>query len=609
MIKKTSLAVLLLAVCFFTNAQKKTKSPNEADRFAGLDTTFERILKDWHAAGFAVAVVEKDKLIYAKGFGYRDIENKIPVTPNTLFAIGSCTKAFTASVLGILQKDGKLELNKPVRNYLPELKFFNDNMNNQILLSDLMSHRTGLPRHDYSWYAFPSTSRDSLMKRIQFMEPSFGVRERWQYNNFMFLLQGLVAEKITGTSWENNVREKIFKPLGMNSSNFSVLDLQKNKDAAIGYGLKKDSIIKKLDYYNINAMGPAGSINSNVLEMANWVNTWINGGKFNGKEIIPASYLNEAMGSQMVIGNGAPTKERTDVFFSNYGFGWMLASYKGHYRVEHGGNIDGFSASTCFFPTDSIGIVVLSNQNGSALPSIIRNTIADRLLKLPYFDWSADQKKAIAKAKAIEKEAEKNKSTNQKQNTHTSHPLKDYEGLYNHPGYGTFEVSLINDSLFCKLGKDVLWLRNYHYDIFEPFGKDPVDGIDTTDKSPLRVQFQMNEAGDISHIQMAIEPTLPPLKFTKTPKPKEITADELKKYVGDYDIAGAAIAKVYIKDNKTLYVLVPGQPDYELIPVDKDKFSIKVASGYFVQFDINDKGESSGLTFIQPNGNFKAKKK
>jgi hypothetical protein len=108
---------------------------------------------------------------------------------------------------------------------------------------------------------------------------------------------------------------------------------------------------------------------------------------------------------------------------------------------------------------------------------------------------------------------------------------------------------------------------------------------------------------------MAIEPTLPPLLFNKTPKPKEITVEELKKYEGDYDLAGAATVKVYIKDNKTLFVLVPGQPDYELVPVEKDKFSLKILNGYFVQFEINDKAVSTGLTFIQPNGNFKATKK
>ena len=602
------IAAILLAIPFISISQKKTKQTIPEDRFAGLDTAFERVLKDWHAAGFAVAVVEKDKVVYAKGFGYRDIEKKIPVTTSTLFAIGSCTKAFTSSTIGLLQKDGKLDLDKPVRNYLPDLKFYNDAMNNSIILRDLMCHRTGLPRHDYSWYGFSTSSRDSLLKRIQYMEPSYGIREKWQYNNFMFLLQGMVTEKLTGKSWEENVQERIFNPLGMTHSNFSIKDMEKSSDAALGYGLKKDSIIKKSDYYNIGAMGPAGSINSNVMEMANWVSTWINGGKFNGKEILPATYVTEAMSSQMVAGAGTPSKEKPDVQFSNYGFGWILASYKSHYRVEHGGNIDGFSASACFFPSDSVGIVVLSNQNGSSVPSIVRNLLADRMLKLPYFDWNSDVKKTSDKAKATAKEAEKTKTSSRKPNTTPTHPLKEYEGLYNHPGYGTFEVSVINDSLFARLGKDQLWLRHYHYDIFEPFGKDPADGIDTTNKNQLRFQFQMNEAGDINTVNLALEPTLSPLKFNKTPKAKEVTKEELQKYVGEYELGGVT-AKVYIKGEKTLYVLVPGQPDYELVPIDKNKFSLKILSGYFVQFELNDKEESTGLTFMQPNGNFKAKKK
>jgi CubicO group peptidase (beta-lactamase class C family) len=604
--RKFLFAIVLMAAGLSSIAQRKAKQA--PDRFAGLDTAFERVLKDWHAAGFAVAVVEKDKIVYAKGFGYRDVENKAPVTPNTLFAIGSCTKAFTASMIGLLQKDGKLSIDKPVRNYLPELKFYNNEMNNSITLRDMMCHRTGLPRHDYSWYGFPSSSRDSLMKRIQYMEPSAGIRERWQYNNFMFLLQGMIAEKMTGKSWEENIRENIFKPLGMTASNFSIEDLKKDTNIAVGYGLKKDSIIKKLDYYHIDAMGPAGSINSNVLEMANWVNTWIHNGKFEGKEIIPASYASEAISSQMVIGPGLPSKEKPDIQFSSYGFGWMLASYKGHYRVEHGGNIDGFSASTCFFPTDSLGIVVLSNQNGSSVPSIVRNLIADRLLDLPYFDWNTDLKNAADKAKAAEKEAAKTKTDNRKENTIPTHPLEDYAGLYYHPAYGTFEISDNNDSLFAQLGKDQLWLQQYHYDIFAPYDKDPDDGIDTSQKSGLRFQFEMNQAGDISEVEVALEPTLAPLKFTRRPKPKETSREELQKYTGDYQISTATV-KVYIKDNKTLFVMIPGQPEYELVPVEKDKFALKILSGYFVQFDVSAEGETNALIFVQPNGNFKAVRK
>ena len=155
----------------FLFAQKEHRR-SSSDPFSGLDTAFARVLQDWHAAGFAVAVVEKDKIIYARGFGYRDWAGKIPVTPHTLFAIGSCTKAFTASLIGSLEDQGRLSIDKPVRNYLPELRFYNADMDNSITLRDMMCHRTGLPRYDLAWYLFGSSTRDSLVRRIQYMEPT-----------------------------------------------------------------------------------------------------------------------------------------------------------------------------------------------------------------------------------------------------------------------------------------------------------------------------------------------------------------------------------------------------------------------------------------------------
>src|SRR5438477_6781993 len=328
----------------------------------------------------------------------------------------------------MLADDKMVDIDKPAHNYLSDLIFYNNGMTDNITLRDMMSHRTGLPRHDYSWYLFSTSSRDSLLKRIQYMEPTAGVRDKWQYNNFMFMLQGVVAEKLTGQKWEQDIKTKILMPLNMNRTNFSVIDMAKDNDASLGYYGKNDSIIKKIKYYSIDAMGAAGSINSNVNEMSNWVITWISGGKFHGKEIIPSSFRQEAISSQMISGAGVPEQDLPDVFFSNYGFGWSLVSYRGHYRVEHGGNIDGFSASTCFFPTDSIGIIVLINQNGSAVPSIIRNLIADKMLSLPYLDWSVNRKKAVDKAKAAAEEVKKNSSSMRKLGTNPSHPLKNYAG-------------------------------------------------------------------------------------------------------------------------------------------------------------------------------------
>jgi CubicO group peptidase (beta-lactamase class C family) len=283
------LIVLLCALSLQCFAQQPSVV-NSDPRFKGLDTAFARVLKTWHAAGFAVAVIEKNKVVYANGFGYRDLNGKLPVTPNTLFAIGSCSKAFTATLIGKLQQDGKLDIDKPASNYLPELKFYNDAMTNTITLRDMMSHRTGLPRHDLSWYFFNNPSTDSLIQRVQYMEPTFGIREKWQYNNFMFAAQGAMVQHISGKSWGDNIKEKFFVPLGMTRSDISISELEKSDDIAIGYGVKKDTIIKKLDYYHIDGMAPAGAINSSVIDMAKWVTAWINNGKYNGKEIIPEGY-------------------------------------------------------------------------------------------------------------------------------------------------------------------------------------------------------------------------------------------------------------------------------------------------------------------------------
>src|SRR5688572_13794072 len=308
---KTEFMRKIVFVLFLFLAVKSFTQPPTDPRLKGLDTFALRLLKEWNAPGVTIAVVEKNKVIYTGGFGYRDYEKKLPVTENTLFAIGSCTKAFTSSMLGMLEKEGKLTLDKPVRDYLPELVFKNDYTNKHATLRDMMSHRTGLPRHDYSWYG-STASRNELLERVRYQEPSFELREKYQYNNFMFMAQGIVIEKITGKSWEENMRERIFKPLGMNNTNVSVIDMEKAADRSLAYSSAGNKI-KAIPYRNIDAIGPAGSINSSAKDMANWLITWINDGKFNGKEIIPTGYRVQAITSQISPGGGLPGAENPDL--------------------------------------------------------------------------------------------------------------------------------------------------------------------------------------------------------------------------------------------------------------------------------------------------------
>lgn len=601
---RTFLTLCLALACTSAIAQKKTAADT---RLAGLDADLEKVLSDWKAAGFAVAVVEKDKVVYAKGFGVKDLDTKQPVTTQTLFAIGSCTKAFTSTLVGQLVADGKLSYDEPVRNYLPALHFYNDEMNNLVTMRDMMSHKTGLPRHDLSWYFNPTDNRDSLLMRIRYMAPTYRPREKYQYNNFMFLAQGVVVEKLTGQSWEKNMAEKLFKPLGMTRSNSPYGSVRNDTDIASPHVFKNDSTLQKVPHYNIASMGPAGGVYSNVLEMSNWVQAWIYGGKFKGRQVIPAAHYREAISSQTPSATGIPEAGHADISGGNYGFAWMLMNYRGHYRVEHGGAIDGFITSTAFFPTDSIGIVVLSNQSSRQIPNIVRNIVSDRMLKLEKFDWN---KENLDRRKTDNEAAAKARSSaGPRHDIRMQHAAADYEGLYNHPAYGTYEVLLRNDSLFMHTRLKVLWLQNRHYDIFKPFEVVPGKTLDTSDISPFTFRFNTGVNGEVESMNAyGFEAPAIELVFKHSPKPKAMSKAELEAYTGEYDL-GAVTAKVYVKGENTLFVEVPGQPPYELAYTGNERFTFKALSNFALQFDRKPGEPATAVTFLQPQGNMSAKKK
>lgn len=597
---KRILNVFLL--CFMAlSSLAQSKKQKTGDPLAGIDTLLNRILKDQQVAGFAVAVVKGDQVIYSKGFGYRDVENKKPVTPNTLFAIGSSTKSFTSALIGLQQKEGNLSFDGIATSYLPQLKFYNDNMNNQITVRDMMCHRTGLSRYDLSWFVFNTSNRDSIIQRVRYMEPTAAVREKWQYNNFMFLAQGMIVEKLTGKTWEQNIKEKFFDPLEMNHSNTNIFEFEKDNDASLPYTINDKGAIEKIDYFNIDGMGPAGSINSSVNDMTHWLKVWISGGSYKGKEILPTSYVREAASSQMVIGSALPEEDK-DIYLSTYGFGWMISSYRGHYMVEHGGNINGFSASVSFFPTDKIGIVVLTNQNTSNVPGIVYKSIADRVLELKNIDWNGRARKAKAEAKEKEKAAKKTAENTRVLNTKPSHPLKDYDGLFDNPAYGVINVTFKNDSLFAMMGKEKILLRHYHYDVFSISGIDKNGKIDTAE-SDLRFNFISGQDGKIEGISIPLEQGMKPAVFGYKTRAVELSAAALETYTGSYGKSG--MSKVYLK-GKVLFVSVPGQPEYETVSIGNDTFNFKNLKGFSLKFEKKEGAEkASSVSFIQPNGTFK----
>jgi hypothetical protein len=343
-------------------------------------------------------------------------------------------------------------------------------------------------------------------------------------------LLGVIAEKISGKSWEDNIRERFFAPLGMTRSNLSIVELEQASNAAYGYNTSEDNEISRTDYYRILAMAPAGSINSSVVEMANYLQMWINGGKFNGKEILPADYVKEAMSSHMVVSPGVPDPEAPDMQFQTYGYGWFLSSYKGHYRVEHGGNIDGFSANASFYPTDSIGIMVLTNQNGSPIPSIVRNIIADRLLDVKQDDWNKILKDRVDEQRAAQKETQA--VSNKVENTVPSHDLEAYAGTFESPAAGKMKIYVKDDSLMARTTGGRVWLRHFHYDTFELMMEN--DGkIDTT-ANPYRLQFDTDAMGEISQLTINLEANIERSVFKRVTEEVDMETDQLEAYLEEH---------------------------------------------------------------------------
>lgn len=589
--------LILLFICAITFSQNNINKEQ-------LDKKLEKLQKATKTVGFSVAVIKGNTVIYSKGFGYRNKKENLKVDENTLFAIGSTSKAFTVGLLGIMEDEKGLSFNDSPKKFLPELEFYNDALNNEITILDMISHRTGLPRHDFSWYLFPTEDKDSLLARVKYHKPFTKIRKQWYYNNFMYLAQGLITEKLTDKSWEDNIRELFFKPLNMTRSNLTIKEMQNSSNISKGYVLENFTTSKVIPYYNIAAISPAGSINSSAKEMSNWLKVWLNDGKFNDTQVLPKKYIERAINPLMLVGNGIADPKFPDQHLNSYGFAWFTSSYKGHYRLEHGGNIDGFTANVAFFPTDKIGIVVLANQDGSALPTLVRNVISDEILDLEKTDWATYYEERITKLKEAKKKAKESEKSNIVLNTKPSHNLIEYIGKYNHLGYGNFTIKLQNDSLFATFPIKKMFLSHKHYDVFKPY---LIEGgkIDSVSDLEFLFNFQTNNLGDIVAAKLKLEPTLDDIIFKRSPNRINASKKVLNKYVGTYLLSGTAL-KTYLKEDN-LILFVPGQPEYTLIPIKENEFVIKNLTGYKTKIEA--KNNTFNLVLIQPNGTFTAIRK
>jgi len=567
------------------------------ESLAGFDEIATGSLKSFDVPGMAIAIVRGKEVIWAKGYGYRDVEKQLPVTADTLFAIGSSTKAFTTFTLGTLVDEGKIEWDKPVRTYIPWLKLYDPMTTERLSVRDLITHRSGLPRHDLIWYNNYEASRETFVRKLAYLEPSADLRTRYQYNNLMFLTAGYLTEVITGKTWEESVRARVLEPLGMRRTNFSINDAQKDSDFAQPYDKRDDKVIK-IPFRNISNIGPAGSINSSVNEMARWVMVHLNGGKYGEKKIAEAATVNEMHLPQMAT--GAPG-ERPDISSADYAMGWMVDTYRGHQRVQHGGNIDGFSANVVLFPKDGIGIVVLTNLNGTPLRDLITRVIADQLFKLEKVEWLAAAAANRARSEAAAKEGEKKKEGARVAGTQPAHKLEDYAGEYEHPGYGSLKVTLRGGKLEATYNSIVTPLEHWHYETFNG-GK----GQELTFED-MKYNFQTDVKGFVAKVVVAFEPTVNEIVFTKKPDARLFDAAYLARFTGDYDLLGRTIT-VSLKGN-ILMAQPAGQARSELVPGVDGNFTPKLSRAVTWHFVTDESGKVTAIELRQPSTVLTAKRK
>lgn len=490
-------AGLVLACCASLLASAQTAPPPP-----DLDATVQRCLETFHVPGMAVAIVKDGKVVVAKGYGVRKLGEATPVDENTLFGIGSNTKAFTTAALAILIDEKKLAWDDPVQKHLPWFQLYEPYVTRELTVRDLLTHRSGLGLGAGDLMYFPAStfSREEILRRMRYIKPASSFRSKYAYDNALYMAAGMIIPAITGKSWDEFVRERIFRPLGMTTSNTSVRDLATARDVATAH-TELDGKLTAVDFGGIDNIGPAGAINSSVAEMAKWVVVQLNRGQIpGGPRLFSEARSREMWTGQTILPINDPPAPlaRLKPSFAEYGLGWSLRDYAGHKLVGHSGGVKGFVTRVLLVPDQQFGVIVLTNaEEGGAYEAIAQHVLA-YYLHLPPNDWVEAYKlvrdKQVADAQATEAKAAGARAADSR----PSLPLPRYAGAYSDAWYGPATLQMQGSKLLLSFEHSptmVGELEHWQYDTFKTHWRD-------RSIPDAFVTFALKPDGSVDHFTM-----------------------------------------------------------------------------------------------------------
>ncbi len=466
------MAALWCCVVLFPGVVEAQTKRSVKDPLAGFDAYVQDGLTKLKGVGLAIAIVKNDSIVYAKGFGVKKLGEAAPVTPRTIFAVGSTTKAFTTAALGMLVDEGRFGWDTRATDLLKGFEVSDPKVTREITVRDLVTHRSGLSRGDYLWMG-SDLSRAEVLRRVRFHQPTWSIRTTFGYQNIMYLAAGEIIPAVTGRSWDDFLRDRIFLPLGMTSTTTTVRGLDRQPDVATPH-TEIDGQLMPIAYRQIDNIGPAGSINSNVMDMAQWIRFHLNGGTVGGRPLLSPATHQEMFVTQMWMRVGAETALLyPGANFLGYGLGWFLFDHAGRKVVEHSGGIDGMTTELMMVPSEKLGVIVLTNNSASVAAFPIARAVLNR-----YLGVDQDPVAAIAPLMQVMASAAKKMEDSVTRarvvGKGPSAALTAYTGIFDNPMHGPARVTVENGNLVVALDarSDAVDLTHWHYDTFRAASRD-----------------------------------------------------------------------------------------------------------------------------------------